>query len=86
LWIRGNCPRTNRPEKAKFVPGLKTGVRAAASQRTASGKFNRVAFATIGGSEVPKYAKLTWVQRDSLHEKVPGCYPNPVRFATNVSR
>jgi hypothetical protein len=59
------------PKAPKAPKPVATGVRAEAARRTAAGKFTKDAFHQIGGQECPSYAKLTWVQRDAIHEKFP---------------
>jgi hypothetical protein len=59
------------PKALKAPKPVATGVRAEAARRTAAGKFTKDAFHQIGGEECPSYAKLTWVQRDAIHEKLP---------------
>ena len=46
-------------------------VRQKAARRTAAGKFTRAIFNQIGGNEVPRYAALTWKERDLAHKEFP---------------
>jgi len=45
------------------------GVRALASRRTAEGKFTKVNFNQIGGKECPRFAAMTWTERDAFMAK-----------------
>jgi hypothetical protein len=63
--------KVKAPKAPKAPKPVATGVRAEAARRTAAGKFTKDAFHQIGGQECPSYAKLTWVQRDAIHEKFP---------------
>jgi hypothetical protein len=71
-------PRNNRPAKAKATPAVKlpkraikvaTGVRARAARRTAQGKFTKIIFNQIGGKECPRFAAMTWKERDAFMTK-----------------
>ena len=46
-----------------------TGVRAKAARRTAEGKFTKVIFTQIGGKECPRFAPMTWKDRDAFMAK-----------------
>jgi hypothetical protein len=46
--------------------------RALASRRTADGKFTKVIFAQIGGKECPRFAPMTWKERDAFMQKPEG--------------
>jgi len=54
--------------KRKVVKAPK-GVRALASRRTAEGKFTKVVFNQIGGRECPRFAAMTWTERDAFMAK-----------------
>ncbi len=40
------------------------GTRAQASRRAAEGKFTKIVFNKIGGMECPRFAAMTWAERD----------------------
>jgi hypothetical protein len=66
--------RKSRKEKAaakqrKPTPKAATGVRAKAARRTAEGKFSKVIFNQIGGRECPRFAAMTWTERDAFMAK-----------------
>jgi len=42
-----------------------------AARRTAGGGFNKTVFKEIGGKECPRYAALTWKERDKVHATFP---------------
>ena len=46
-----------------------TGVRAKAARRTAAGKFTKIIFNQIGGKECPRFAAMTWKERDKYMAK-----------------
>ncbi len=46
-------------------------VRQKAARRTAAGGFTRGIFNQIGGKEAPRYAALTWKERDAVHKEFP---------------
>jgi hypothetical protein len=46
-----------------------TGVRAKAARRTAEGKFTKVIFNQIGGTECRRFAAMTWKERDAFLAK-----------------
>jgi len=43
--------------------------RSEAARRTAEGKFTKAVFAQIGGAECPRFAAMTWKERDRFMEK-----------------
>ncbi|MGA7794639.1 MAG: hypothetical protein WCA19_16505 [Candidatus Acidiferrales bacterium] len=55
-----------RPKATAKAP---KGVRAKAAQRTAQGKFTKVIFNKIGGKECPRFAAMTWAERDTAMAK-----------------
>ena len=57
--------------KKKATPAVKVakGVRALASRRTAEGKFTKIIFKQIGGKECPRFAAMTWTERDAFMAK-----------------
>jgi hypothetical protein len=71
-------PRNIRRSKTKATPAVKqpkpaikvaAGVRAKAARRTAEGKFTKVVFNQIGGTECPRFAAMTWKERDTFMAK-----------------
>lgn len=44
-------------------------IRSIAAQRTAAGKFTKVIFNQIGGKECPRFAPMTWKERDAFMAK-----------------
>ena len=57
------------PAATKAPKALKptaTGVRAKAARRTAEGKFTKVIFNQVGGKECPRFAAMTWTERDAF--------------------
>ena len=72
-------PRNKRAAAAtKSAPVVKqvkptakaaTGVRAKAARRTAEGKFTKVIFNQIGEKECPRFAPMTWKERDAFMAK-----------------
>ena len=59
-------PAVKQPKPAIKVA---TGVRAKAARRTAEGKFTKVIFNQIGGKECPRFAAMTWKERDGFMAK-----------------
>ena len=58
-------PAAVKAPKAPKVPKpAATGVRSEAARRTAEGKFTKAIFNQIGGKECPRFAALTWAERD----------------------
>ena len=49
----------------------KLSTRQKAARRTAAGEFNKAVFKEIGGKECPRYAALTWKERDKIHSEIP---------------
>lgn len=47
-------------------------VRQKAARRTAAGGFTRVIFNKIGGKECPRFAAMTWKERDDFMAKPEG--------------
>ena len=43
--------------------------RSEAARRTAEGKFTKVIFNQIGGTECPRFAAMTWKERDAFMSK-----------------
>jgi hypothetical protein len=62
-------PAVKQPKPAIKVAA---GVRALASRRTAEGKFTKVIFTQIGGKECPRFAPMTWKERDKFMAKPEG--------------
>ena len=55
-----------RPKTTAKAP---KGVRAKAARRTAEGKFTKIIFNQIGGKECPRFAPMTWKERDAFMAK-----------------
>ena len=63
-------PAAVKAPKAPKVPKpAATGVRAKAARRTAEGKFSKAIFTQIGGKECPRFAPMTWKERDAFMAK-----------------
>jgi hypothetical protein len=60
---------TKAPKVLKVRKPMATGVRTKAARRTAEGKFTKVVFAQIGGKECPRFAPMTWKERDAFMAK-----------------
>ena len=56
-------------KRSKPIAKSATGVRAKAARRTAEGKFSKVIFNQIGGRECPRFAAMTWTERDAFMAK-----------------
>jgi hypothetical protein len=56
-------------KRGKPTAKTATGVRAQAGRRTAEGKFTKVIFNQIGGKECPRFAAMTWKERDAYMAK-----------------
>ena len=56
-------------KQGKLTAKAATGVRAKAARRTAEGKFTKVIFNQIGGKECPRFAAMTWTERDAFMAK-----------------
>ena len=57
------------PKAPKVPKPAATGIRAKASRRTAEGKFTKAIFTQIGGKECPRFAPMTWKERDAFMAK-----------------
>src|ERR1019366_2060906 len=57
------------PKVPKTPKPAATGVRAKAARRTAEGKFTKAIFTQIGGKECPRFAAMTWTERDAFMAK-----------------
>ena len=56
-------------KQPKTTAKAATGVRAKAARRTAEGKFTKIIFNQIGGKECPRFAPMTWKERDTFMAK-----------------
>jgi hypothetical protein len=56
-------------KRPKTTAKVATGVRAKAARRTAEGKFTKVIFNQVGGKECPRFAAMTWTERDAFMTK-----------------
>src|ERR1039458_4287227 len=54
------------PKVPKAPKHAATGVRSEAARRTAEGKFTKIIFNQIGGKECPRFAPMTWKERDAF--------------------
>ena len=64
------APKAPKASKVPKTPKpAATGVRAKAARRTAEGKFTKVIFNQIGGTECPRFAPMTWKERDVFMAK-----------------
>ena len=61
--------RVTAVKQGKPTAKAATGVRAKAARRTAEGKFTKAVFAHVGGTECPRFAALTWKERDAYMAK-----------------
>jgi len=70
---KANTKHKTPAAKASKVPKAPkpaaAGVRAKAARRTAEGKFTKVIFNQIGGKECPRFAAMTWKERDAFMAK-----------------
>jgi hypothetical protein len=57
---------------ATEVSAATLSVRSSAAKRTAAGKFTKQVFARIGGKECPRFAPMTWKERDAFMQKPEG--------------
>jgi hypothetical protein len=57
------------PKAPKVSKSAATGVRAKAARRTAEANFSKVIFNQIGGRERPRFAAMTWTERDAFVTK-----------------
>jgi hypothetical protein len=62
----------------------KLSVRQKAARRTAAGGFTRALFNQLGGKEAPRYAALTWKERDAIHSEFPGVKARYQRHMSTV--
>jgi hypothetical protein len=66
-------PAAPEPKPASSAPDQpqSTGPssRSEAARRTAEGKFTKTVFNLIGGTECPRFAAITWKERDRFMEK-----------------
>jgi hypothetical protein len=59
-------PVAATPNQSNPVPSSS---RSEAARRTAEGKFTKVVFAQVGGAECPRFAAMTWKERDRFMAK-----------------
>jgi hypothetical protein len=55
-----------------------------AARRTAAGGFNKEIFNQIGGKDCPRYAALTWKERDKVHAELPAVKARYERHLASV--
>jgi hypothetical protein len=56
-------------KRPKTIAKAPKGIRSQASRRTAEGKFTKIVFNKIGGKECPRFAAMTWTERDAFMAK-----------------
>jgi hypothetical protein len=56
-------------KQRKPAAKVSSGIRAKAAHRTAEGKFTKIIFNHIGGKECPRFAVMTWTERDAFIAK-----------------
>jgi hypothetical protein len=59
-------PVSSGPDQPKPIASPS---RSEAARRTAEGKFTKASFAQIGGTECPRFAAMTWKERDKFMAK-----------------
>jgi hypothetical protein len=57
------------PTTQPHVKPVVSSSRSEAARRTAEGKFTKAVFAQVGGTECPRFAAMTWKERDSYMAK-----------------
>jgi hypothetical protein len=62
----------------------KLSVRQKAARRTVAGGFDKVVFKKIGGKDCPRYAALTWKERDKVHDEIPAVKARYERHMTKA--
>ena len=67
--VASETKTTSAVKRPKTTAKVAKGVRALASRRTAEGKFTKVIFNQIGGKECPRFAAMTWTERDAFMAK-----------------
>ena len=60
---------TSKRVKKTAAKASAVSVRAKAAHRTAVGKFTKIVFKKIGGKECPRFAAMTWAERDTAMSK-----------------
>ena len=65
-WTPVAAKASEVPKPPKVRKPAATGVRAKAARRTAEGKFTKVIFNQVGGKECPRFAAMTWTERDAF--------------------
>ena len=61
--------QTKTPAATKAAPAVAPSVRSEAAKRTAAGTFTKIIFNQIGGRECPRFAPMTWKERDAFLAK-----------------
>jgi hypothetical protein len=56
-------------KRPKTIAKAATGAQAKPARHTAEGKFTKAIFAQIGGAECPRFAAMTWKERDKFLAK-----------------
>jgi hypothetical protein len=62
----------------------KLSVRQKAARRAVAGGFNKAVFKKIGGKDCPRYAALTWKERDKVHDEIPAVKARYERHTTKA--
>ncbi len=61
-------PGASTPDQSKPEPVVSSS-RSEAARRTAEGKFTKAIFVQVGGIECPRFAAMTWKERDKYMAK-----------------
>ena len=67
--VAAEAKATPAVQQPKPAAKAAAGARSLASRRTAEGKFSKVIFNQIGGKECPRFAAMTWTERDAFMAK-----------------
>jgi hypothetical protein len=71
--VESTVPAAPEPKPASTAPDQSKSTipssRSEAARRTAEGKFTKAIFTQVGGAECPRFAALTWKERDRFMEK-----------------
>jgi hypothetical protein len=66
--IESPVPAKSASDQSKPKP-VASSSRSEAARRTAEGKFTKTVFNQIGGTECPRFAAMTWKERDAFMAK-----------------
>jgi hypothetical protein len=71
--VKNPLPAAPEPKPVTLTPDQSkpatSSSRSEAARRTAEGKFTKAIFAQIGGEECPRFAAMTWKERDKYMSK-----------------